>query len=175
MNAYQEGNDARLYDEKTNLIVACRDGNVARVQELLNSGEDSAVGCNYALRIACEFGQTEVVKILLRDGRVDPTDWNSWVIRIACDYNHVDIVNLLLQDGRADPTGADNYCIIKASTYGRIKMVQLLLQDGRVDPADRNNMAIKEARTKKIREMLIKYKYRVDGPEYCRSKESLEK
>ncbi len=175
MNAYQEGNDARLYDEKTNLIVACRDGNVARVQELLNSDEDSAVGCNYALRIACEFGQTEVVKILLRDERVDPADWNSWIIRIACDYNHVDIVNLLLQDGRADPTGADNYCIRNASIYGHIKVVQLLLQDGRVDPTARDNMAINQAKTEEIKEMLIKYKYRVDGPEYCRLKESLEK
>lgn len=45
------------------------------------------------------------------------------------------------------------------------KVVELLLDDGRVKVSDD---AIKEAKTEEIKEMLVRYKYRVDGDEYRR-------
>jgi hypothetical protein len=49
-----------------------------------------------------------------------------------------------------------------------VDVVKVLLQDGRVEPT---NHAIAHAATEEIKEMLTKYKYRVDGLEYRRMKE----
>jgi ankyrin repeat protein len=158
-----------------NLIEACRDGYVARVQELLKNGEDPAGEDNLCLRYASLFGNTKIVEILLLDGRADPTADYNYAIKIASLHGYTDLVKLLLQDERVDPTAGDNHPIRVASKRGHIKVVEILLKDGRVDPTDRNELAIQNADTEEIKEMLIKYKYRVDGKEYCKMKESLEK
>ena len=158
------------------MLNACKEGDIARVQKLLNNRTDPTVeNYNQALRYASLYGYTKIVEILLQDGRADPTHWNNWIIKIACDYGYGDIVELLLQDGRVDPTAGENCCIRFSSIYGHIKVVEILLKDGRVDPTARDNMAINQAKTEEIKEMLNKYKYRIDRPEYCKMKESLEK
>ncbi len=158
-----------------NLIVACRDGIVTWAQKLLKNGEDPTVEDNLCLRYASLFGKTKIVEILLQDGRADPTADYNYAIKIASLHGYTDIVKLLLLDERVDPTAGNNYAIRVASKRGHIKVVEILLKDGRVDPTDSNELAINLAETEEIKEMLIKYKYRVDGKEYCRMKESLEK
>ena len=55
---------------------------------------------NYAIRQASMNGHIEIVRLLLKDGRVDPSDLNNWAIREASIYGHTDIVKLLLDDPR---------------------------------------------------------------------------
>lgn len=50
------------------------------------------------------IGQIEVVKMLLKDPRVDPADVDSCALWYAASYGHLEIVRLLLEDGRVDPT-----------------------------------------------------------------------
>jgi ankyrin repeat protein len=111
--------------------------------------------------------------MLLQDGRVDPLADNSYALLKACENDNVDVVILLLKDGRADPTEDNNYAIKAASQNGNQEVVKVLLQDGRVDPTADNDYAIRRAKTEEIREMLIAYKYRVDGKEYCKAKSDL--
>ncbi len=104
--------------------------------------------------------------MLLQDGRADPTADNNY----ASKRGYIQIVEALLQDGRADPAAYDNYAIKWASAGNHVKVVEMLLEDGRVEPPE---WAIKYAATKTIKEMLIAYRYRVDGKEYRRMKNEI--
>jgi len=44
---------------------------------------------------AAEHGQLEVVKLLLKDSRVNPSARNNYAIRLAADKGHLDVVNFL--------------------------------------------------------------------------------
>lgn len=100
---------------------------------------------------ACVNGQTDVVRVLLQDPRVDPTIDINYDIRfssyqtkvvhlhntpleIACYNGYIEIVQLLLEDGRvmSNPRVNEVRC---AHGGGHNKIVQLLLEHGW--PADR--------------------------------------
>jgi ankyrin repeat protein len=149
---------------------ACQYEDVDEVKRILRNirTKDSY---NAAINWASGFGKIDIVKYLLLEGCADPTNDKNSAIRRASINGHADIVSLLLQDERVDPTDDYNY----ASIGGHTKVVELLLQDGRVDPAIGNDYAIRLAATQEIKDMLIAYKYRVDGKEYCRLKDNLSK
>jgi ankyrin repeat protein len=119
------------------------------------------------LREASRYGYIDKVKEALANGE-DPTETDNYAIQIACIYGHTEVVSLLLQDGRADPTANYNSSLRWASYNGHIKVVALLLQDGRIEVTD---CVIEVAATPEIKEMLVKYKYRADGPEYMKMKD----
>ena len=150
-----------------NLYEACKEGNIIRVKELLEQGVDPTVNDNVEIRIAILQNHVDVVKILLQDGRIDPTTMGNWPIRHASEQGYTDIVEALLQDRRVDPTEYKNAAICWAGESGHVKIVKMLLQDGRVEATDN---AIKYAATNEIYELLLKYKYRVDGSEYVKAK-----
>jgi hypothetical protein len=153
------------------LHLACEHGHISIVSLLLQDWRiEPRAYDNYAIITASQQGHTDIVKLLLQDGRADPTAGYNDAIIHACKNGHIKVVEALLQDGRTDPTDADNSAIGFASRYGHTDVVRVLLQDGRVDPADDNEWAIKFAATQEIKEMLINYRYRVDGPEYQKLK-----
>jgi ankyrin repeat protein len=145
------------------IIRACQDGNVERLIKLLKNGGDPTVDDNAPIRNASFYGHSGVVEVLLQDGRADPTVDDNAPIRNASCNGHTEIVELLLQDGRVDPTAQNNFVLRRACMYSHTKVIEILLQDGRVEATDQ---AIKNARTDEIKDMLLKYKYRVDGSEY---------
>jgi hypothetical protein len=55
---------------------------------------------NYSIRWASREGYTEVVKQLLNDPRVDPSDFNNCCIGLARANGHKEVVKLLLSDKR---------------------------------------------------------------------------
>jgi hypothetical protein len=121
--------------------------------------------------LASEVGHEDIVALLLQDGRADPTALENFAIRRASEFGHEKVVSLLLQDGRSNPAACDNYALRYASYRGHTKIVEILLQDGRVEATE---FAIVHAITDEIREMLIRYKYRVDGKEYRRMSEQIK-
>ncbi len=92
-----------------------------------------------------------LVKKLLQDPRVDPSDNSNFVIRWASENGHLEIVRLLLQDPRVDPSRFNNYAIKWASIEGHLEVVKLLLQDPRVQKK------AKELRQTEILELIEKY------------------
>ena len=78
---------------------------------------DPAAEDSYAIRIASNYGQTEVVRMLLDYPRADP---NTGIVQMH---------------RRADPTANDNDAIRMASRNGHIEVVKLLLRDKRVRSA----------------------------------------
>src|SRR3972149_2705194 len=81
---------------------------------------------------ACKHDHIEVVKLLLQDTRVDPSDQNNAAILLASGSGHIEVVKLLLQDTRVDPSDQNNLAFRWASQKGYVKIVELLLQDPRV-------------------------------------------
>ena len=79
-----------------------------------------------AIGYASRNGYLEIVKPLLSDSRVDPSDDNNYAIRWASENGHLEIVELLLSDLRVDPSDDDNYAIKEASNNGYVKIVNLL-------------------------------------------------
>ena len=94
---------------------------------------------------AAKTGNTDKVKLLLADPRVDPADRNNYAIHFASERGHVEVVRLLLNDSRVNPATSNNRAIKWASNNGHLEVVRLLLNDPRVDPADANNGAIRWA------------------------------
>ena len=69
------------------LRVASRQGHVGIVELLLayeNSRADTSVLCSGAIQAAADGGHTEVVKLLLTEPRVDPSESHNEAIRWAC-------------------------------------------------------------------------------------------
>jgi hypothetical protein len=51
---------------------------------------------------------SQIIKVLLSDPRVDPSDENNYAIRLASYYGYLKIVKLLLSDPRVDPSDENN-------------------------------------------------------------------
>ncbi|KAJ3268041.1 hypothetical protein HDV01_003513 [Terramyces sp. JEL0728] len=139
------------------LVSACKSNHI-QIVELLLKTIDPSVNNNECIRICAKYGYIDLVKLLLRDPRVVPTDtlWrccinghfstvkylmdyvepyesNNLAIRQACINGNVDIIKLLLDDSRVDPSDHDNEAIKYASYFGHLKVVEMLLSDPRVD------------------------------------------
>ena len=134
------------------LYRACKEGAVQEVKELLKQSEigvsagpeiEVEPGPSGKSRfsykfltpfwIACRYGRTEIVSLLLKDPRVDisRTTWVDYdAVSIACYYGHVDVLQLLIQDCRLWPSHRENLRdspLYIASLHGHSNIVRLLL------------------------------------------------
>jgi hypothetical protein len=76
-------------------------------------------------------GHTEVIRVLLEDGRADPTP----LLAPAVFGGNEARVRLLLTDGHADPATNNSYALRVAAVSAHHTILQLLLEDGRADPS----------------------------------------
>jgi len=130
------------------LINAAESGNIERVRELLDSGEDPNLRDRYNMiaLISASRGiwrsprrrrrQIEIVELLLDRG-ADPNLQNDYdtALMEASERDHVEIVKLLLDRG-ADPNLQNdwgNTALIRAAANGHTEIVRLLLDRG-ADP-----------------------------------------
>ena len=102
-------------------------------------------------------GHLEVVRVLLKDSRVDPSADNNQAIQFASENGHLEVVRELLKDSRVDPSANNNYAIQDASENGHLEVVRELLKDSRVDPSADNNWAIREASASHSEKLLESY------------------
>lgn len=122
---------------------ACATKNYAVVDLLLKKKTLSQKTLDEELRNAMWKEDLEIIRLLLEDGRSDPTiDDNSFIIS-ASARGIVEIVRLLLEDRRADPRAENSGALHWACTRGNVDVVRLLLEDGRADPTSNNNDIIK--------------------------------
>jgi hypothetical protein len=97
---------------------------------------------NFPIQWAAENGEVEMVRHLLSNNLVDPSDYGNDAILSASSNGHIEVVKLLLSDERVDPSADENDAIRQASSNGHIEVFKLLLSDERVDPSDNENNAI---------------------------------
>ena len=123
------------------------------------------------LVIACYFGYSGIVRMLISDRRVDPTYNDNWPLTIATMKDNFKIVKILIDDGRIFTKNIKNYILQKIADsqnleilfsllisknkcqkmliysckHGYMEIVKLLLNDPRTNPAGRNNRALRIA------------------------------
>ena len=84
-------------------IKTIRKNDINLVKTLLTDPRvDPAAGNNYAIKVASDYGHTEVVRLLLNDPRVNPAADNNFAIRWASENGQMNVVKLLLTDKRVD-------------------------------------------------------------------------
>jgi hypothetical protein len=77
----------------------------------------------------------DLVKVFLKDSRVDPTFEESACLQLATEANNVAVAQLLLADGRADPCARNSEGLTMASSNGLLNMVRAILSDKRAKPS----------------------------------------
>lgn len=99
-------------------------------------------------------GHIDVMNLLLRDSRIDPSANNNEAFLDAVTFGHVAMVELLLKDPRVDPSDQDNTAISRAALRRYLDIVQMLMDDPRVDPSARCNAALNKAVSTKNHDMI---------------------
>lgn len=149
-------------DETSAFWVACSEGHVYWVKKLLkNDKVDVNFNNGMSIQSASGEGDKEVVKILLEDGRADPSGGDSIALRRACmespkrrdssaeKKDYVEVVRLLIEDGRVDASAHNSECLRRAIINRNKDIVMLLLKDSRkekrADPGAVYNWAINQA------------------------------
>lgn len=89
-------------------------------------------GCHNSVSEALICNNFKIVKLFLKDNKIDPIFNNNYVLMIASIYNQKEIVNILLKDSRIDPSINNNNAIKLAHMIGNKKIVKILLKDSRV-------------------------------------------
>jgi hypothetical protein len=115
---------------KNTFSEAAKTGNIETLVSLM---DDPRVNLDRALCIAARRGQVRVVRLLLADGRADPTAYRNSPLSNAARNGHVRVVRALMADSRVDPSVDDNYAMHWAAKENHIDVVRLLLQDPRVN------------------------------------------
>lgn len=100
-----------------------------------------------ALIEACSagFSMSRVARVLLEDGRFDPTAADNQAIVSAAAVGTAHTVRLLLDDGRADPRARDNEALVKAAEQGNLEVVDVLLRAHACDVRARHSEALRSA------------------------------
>lgn len=113
---------------------------------------------DYFLR-CCAQNKTEIVELLLQDGRIDPSMNDNFVFRQSCFNNHPKMAKILLQDIRVDPSAKNNCSLRVACMNSFLEIIEILVDDERTDPSIDDNCMIRLARKNerpKVIELLLR-------------------
>lgn len=137
-------------DNNQSFRLACEKGNTEIVRILIDAGTNVRVGSNIALRSASREGHTEIVRVLVNAGAYIGAEDNQALI-YACSRGYLEIVKILVEAG-VDIHQNKNEALIKASLYGCTEIVRYLLEKGaKIDERIINNA------NNSIKEFLINY------------------
>lgn len=87
---------------------------------------DVSANNNWLLRWACEKNIIPLFDILIKDKRVDPSDWYNQSLILACKNNSIYMVNELLKDSRVDPSDEFNQALNISYKNKNIEIVKML-------------------------------------------------
>ena len=119
----------------------CVDGRNDIMELLLNDrrADPGFYNTQSCIKLASKFGNSEAVRLLLLDSRVDPSVDYNCVLRDTAIRGHSEVMKLLLLHPRVlilfiqvNPVDRDNFAIRAASLHGHYNCVQLLMSDPRV-------------------------------------------
>jgi ankyrin repeat protein len=136
------------YEGQTPLLVACQSKcDPVIIQLLLEQPEFDHLIQDMShqtpFHVAIRYKRVDIVKILLEDGRVDPSvidNRGNSALHTACEneIGNTEIVRLLLEDARTNPMAQNFFqqnALMIACQYKLIEIIKILLEDGRTDPS----------------------------------------
>ncbi|KAI8842061.1 ankyrin repeat-containing domain protein [Chytridium lagenaria] len=154
------------------IMVACRNGweNIVKLlldwKPIIRHGGvvdsedevDPGIGNNFPLRIAASEGHIGVVRLLLRDMRVNPSADRSYALRKASENGFDEVVEVLVRDPRVDPAADDSAALRGAAEMGHVGVIRHLIGTGKVDIKARNweaiRVAIEKGHVEVVRELV---------------------
>ena len=123
--------DPRLLGDRLRellLVAAASLGCVRLAAALVDAAVDAAVDDSLPLRVAAEWGHTDVLRLLLSHPAVDPAAVDSYALRWAAMLGHAAAVRLLLDDGRSDVYAREGDALGSAAANGHDAVVAELLR-----------------------------------------------
>jgi len=116
---------------------ACGHGNIDVARLLLSHDTVfNATGHeNYAIRLACQRGRIEAVRLLVAIPEVDASTSTNIPIGVVSQRGHLEIARLLLTRPEVDASDDDNYALRMAGASGHLGIVRLLMANSRVAEA----------------------------------------
>lgn len=82
------------------IAFAAKRGRLKVVERLLKN--DKIININGAFQSACAYGHLEIVKLLLRDKRLDPCQYKNWALQYSFQSKLFTIVAEIVADRRID-------------------------------------------------------------------------
>lgn len=108
---------------------------------VLQHPRSDAIFLNESLEYYSRVGYVEIVSVLLKDSRVDPTIYNNAAMIMAARKNHHGVLKLFLQDGRADTNAFDFEDILFMVEQNCFESIVLLIENPQFDIMDFLNIA----------------------------------
>ena len=106
----EDGRADPTIKESVAVRIACQDGRADMLKLFLRDGR--ATPPDYCLSVSTAHNHLEVTQILLKDGRIDPTDLNNYYLKRALRESCEGIALLLVSDSRVRST-MDTHEILK--------------------------------------------------------------
>lgn len=136
MLKYKKHFHSRNETEQAKFKRSVGENNIQLFKEMLkNPNIKPCYEKNWAIRYACSFGYYTIVKLLLEDGRSDPSVFLQVCVKYACENGYSKILQLLLKDERVDPSDDNSYALTLAAENGHYTCVKILLKDSRINPS----------------------------------------
>ena len=106
----------------------CCLGNTKFYKALLNYKKDdiSIQTLNSHICVAADFGYVDILKLLLKDDRLNPSNSDNCALTRAVLRNHIEVVELLTNDNRVQPLWEESYVIQHAKLYNYHEVVFLI-------------------------------------------------
>lgn len=120
--------------DKNDLLSFCINHDYIELVKFLLKKVDPS---NLDIYPAIQNGDTRMIKILLEDGRMNPS--GSEILCTAVSKNNVEIVKMLLDDPRVL---ADDEALYVAYEYNNPKIFELILKEPTIDPTGDDNSII---------------------------------
>eukprot|EP01134_Creolimax_fragrantissima_P001097 CFRG1097T1 len=93
---------------------------------------DASNNNSLALRVSALRGHTDVVRVLLKNGRVDPGEKQNQALYNASFHGHTEVVKLLLESDGVNPMAEGNRAFLFACRKGNTEIIRLFLKDRRM-------------------------------------------
>lgn len=133
-------NDPRVETTDDELHFACMEGHIGIVNLLLADPRirpDGKNGRNHPLAAAVQFGNIEIVRILMKYPQCVP-DW--WAFNQGCSIENVELVQLLCT--KFDPSSNESSGLIEAVRFRAASVVAYLLTFPEINPSTSENCCV---------------------------------
>lgn len=127
------------------LMISVTKGHAEIVGLLLQNDKILNEDLSFAVELAIENNQAEVVSQFLKSAHYDPTDGENEDFIYAIELGHTDVVKAYLQSGRIDPAEGNQHALNKATREGRFDIASLLVDQPEVDASFNDSFILREA------------------------------
>jgi hypothetical protein len=107
----------------------CIDGDLEKIKELHQSGQDIHFENEYPLQIACQYGHIDIVKYLVENNAKITAD-NNLAFRWSCIFGYPEIARYLFENSTMDISSENNNALVWSFHSCKFDSVRFLVEKG---------------------------------------------